>query len=123
MPESAVGYNCLPPLERKWFRRYPGPQLVIFYPDDDDYDIELFYRHDVMTLRRDRTIGCSEAGVVKQLTQPTIEQRNKALSLELLRSWLRDGTPIDLEDVADQLEQVLATCPCGRQEPPGWGTP
>lgn len=117
MPESAVGYICLPPLERKWFRRYPDPQLVIFCPDDDDYDVELFYRHDVITLRRDRTIGSSEAGVVKQLTQPTNEQRNKALSLELLHSWLRESTPIDLADVADKLEQILATDPRERQEP------
>ncbi len=122
MPESAVGYICLPPLERKWFRRYPDPQLAVFYPDDDDHDIEFFYLHDVITLRRNRTIGSSEGGVVKQLTRPTDDQRRKLLSLEDLLPWLREDTPIDLDDVADQLAQVLATYPLDRQELPGWGS-
>ncbi|MEO7586966.1 MAG: hypothetical protein ABIS84_02955 [Arachnia sp.] len=122
MPESAVGYICLPPLERSWFRRYPDPQLAVFYADDDDHDIELLYLHDVITLRRNRTIGSSHGGVVKQLTQPTDDQRSSALSLEDLLLWLRDDTPIDLDDAADQLAQVLATYPLDRQELPEWGS-
>lgn len=122
MPESAVGHISLPPLERKWFRRYPDPQLTIFYPDEDDPDFEFLYLHDVISLRRDRTIGSSEGGVVKQLTRPTEEQRRMALSLEDLPTWLREETSIDLDDVADHLARVLATYPLNRQELPGWGS-
>ncbi len=122
MPESAVGYIYLPPLERKRLRRYPDPQLLIFDPDYDDYDIKLFYLHDVVTLRRNNTIGSSDTGVVKQLTRPTDDQQNKALSLQKLSSWLREDTSVDLDEVADRLERVLATYPLRRRELPGMGS-